>query len=151
MYDRVLPAYRFAAWLLSFALLACTSSSDFALDKVVDGVRIYLGVVPAEIVRGHPKEHPEGQMHDGAPAGSGQYHVMVALFDAKTGQRIDVAEVTAKVAGVEKKLEVMNIANAITYGNFFPMSGRGPSHIVVQIRKPGEPRVVEAQFAYKQE
>jgi hypothetical protein len=124
---------------------------DPAFDKVVDGVSIYLGVVPAEIVRGHPKEHPEGAMHGGAPAGGEQYHVMVALFDAKTGQRINDAQVTAKVADVEKKLEVMNIANAITYGNFFPMSGRGPFRIVVQIRKPGEPRIVEALFEHKHE
>ena len=130
-------------------MLACTPSVDSALVKVVDGVSIYLGIVPAEIVRGHPKEHPEGAMHGGAPTGGEQYHVMVALFDAKTGQRINNAEVTAKVAGMEKKLEVMNIANAITYGNFFPMSGPGPFRIVVQIRKPGEPRVVEALFDHK--
>ena len=48
----------------------------------------------------------------------GQYHVMVALFDAKIMQRIDDAEIKAKVSGSffggeEKKLESMNIADTI--------------------------------------
>lgn len=79
---------------------------------------------------------------------------MVALFDAKIMQRIDDAEIKAKVSGSffggeEKKLESMNIADTITYGNYFQMSGHGPFRISLQIRRPNAARVVEAQFEHK--
>ncbi len=56
--------------------------------QVVDGVAIYLGVMPAQIVQGHPKEHPEVGMHGGAPTRGDRVHVVVALFDNATGGRI---------------------------------------------------------------
>ena len=123
--------------------------------KVAEGVTIYLGIVSAEIVRGHPAEHPEGSMHHGAPPGPGQYHVMVALFDAKSGQRTTDSPVTARVssagggAAVEKTLEPMNIADSITYGNFFAMPGAGPYKIVTHIYRPGWSHVIEAEFVHK--
>ncbi len=43
--------------------------------QVVQGVAIYLGVMPAQMVRGHPK------MHGGVPAAGYEDHVIVALFD----------------------------------------------------------------------
>ena len=123
--------------------------------KVAEGVAIYLGIVPAEVVRGHPAEHPEGSMHRGAPPGPGQYHVMVALFDAKSGQRITDSPVIARVSStgggtrVEKTLEPMNIADSITYGNFFPMPDPGPYKIAILIYRPGLSHVIEAEFEHK--
>jgi hypothetical protein len=134
--------------------LAGAAVANDNLSKVVDGVTIYVGIVPAEIVRGHPKEHPEGAMHGGVPLGAEQYHVMVALFDAKTGQRITDADVKASVAGVGMTgspvtLEPMKIADTITYGNYFNMSGYGPFRIVLQIKRPDVARVIEARFEHK--
>jgi hypothetical protein len=65
-----------------------------------DGLRAYLGVVPAEIVKGHPSKHPEAVMHGGAPEGAHEYHIVVAIFDTATGDRISNATVTAKVSGL---------------------------------------------------
>src|SRR3974390_2942013 len=131
------------------ATLAHADSSNY--NKVVDGVAIYIGVVPGEIIRGHPKEHPEGAMHGGVGSTGSTYHLMVALFDAKTGDRITDAEVRARGTPVgmsteDKKLETMTIADAVTYGNFFVMSGSGPFRIALQIRRPNAPRTIEAQF-----
>ncbi|HVS27788.1 MAG TPA: hypothetical protein VHE58_10945 [Burkholderiales bacterium] len=122
-------------------------------SKVVGGMTIYVGIVPAEIVRGYPKEHVEGSMHGGAPSGSGQYHLVVALFDSKTGERVSDAEVRARVeelglGGEEKRLEPMLIDNTVTYGNFFRMPNTGPYRIVVQVRRPGSSRV-EAVFEHR--
>ena len=93
-------------------------------------------------------------MHGGAPLARGQYHVMVALFDAKTGARISDAQVDAVVAGVGAKgwsvpLQTMSIANAITYGNYFYMTGEGPWRIDLQIRRPGSTRAIAARFEHK--
>ena len=154
MYKRLLENLRRLAWLLVLSLFSGAAMANDNLTKVVDGVTIYIGILPAEMIRGHPKEHPEGAMHGGVPRGGEQYHVMVALFDAKTGERINDADVKASVAGVGAKgwpvtLEPMNIANTITYGNYFNMSGYGPFRIDLQIRRLNATRVIEARFEHK--
>jgi hypothetical protein len=151
---------RILAGLLASALLLLSSLAGSALadsgsdSKTVGNVTIYLGVLPVEMVRGHPSAHPEASMHGGPPTGSGQYHVIVALFDAKTGTRITKADVTARVSeiglsGEEKKLEPMAIADTETYGNYFRMGGRGPFRIRLAIRVPGQPREIAAEFEHR--
>ena len=75
--------------------------ADTESGYVVDhGIAIYYATIPAEIIRGHAKEHPEATMHGGIPRSRHAYHVMVALFDAQSLQRITDADVTALVAEV---------------------------------------------------
>lgn len=76
------------------------------------GLTAYLGVMLAEIVKGHPSSHPEGAMHGGAPTGPHEYHVVVTVFDTVSDARISDATVTAKASGLggfgsEKTLEPM--------------------------------------------
>jgi len=80
---------------------------DNSRHQVAEGVDIYLGVIPAEMILGHPKLHTEAEMHGGVPVGEHRYHVTVALFDAATGKRITGAQVKASVSelglsGIEK-------------------------------------------------
>lgn len=122
--------------------------------QVVDGVAIYLGVMPAQIVQGHAGEHEESTMHGGVPAGRHRDHVVVALFDDASGRRIEDARVTAAVMelglGPEwKTLEPMRIAGTITYGNYFDLPENDIYHIQVQIRLPGHPQAVEATFTHR--
>jgi hypothetical protein len=122
--------------------------------QMVDGVAIYLGVMPAQIVQGHPKKHPEARMHGGVPAKGHRDHVVVALYDNATGQRIENAQVTGSVMEIglgskQKNLEPMAIAGTITYGNYFDMPDNNIYHIKVQIRRPGMQGVVEAQFTHR--
>lgn len=120
--------------------------------RVVDGTTIYFGVVPADAIRRRPKDYPESE-YGVAPPGPQQYYVTVALFDANNGQRITDATVRARVstatgAGPEKVLEPMTIAASRTYGSYFAMAGGGPYMINVQIRRPGAPDAIQAQFEY---
>lgn len=129
-------------------------AADSATHKVVNGVDIYLGVLPAEMILGHPHTHTEPGMHGGVPAGEHRYHVMVALFDAATGKRITGAQVKATVSelalsGTEKTLEPMLIADTISYGNYFIMSRTGIYRIRVQVRRSGVAQAIEAEFEYK--
>lgn len=124
------------------------ASSDVAL---VDNTTVYLGVVPAEVIRSHPGEYPK--LAAAAPAGPAQYYVTIALFDAGNGKRIDDAAVKARVStatqgGAEQTLEPVTIANSRTYGNYFAMGGAGPYKITVDIRRPGNPNPLQAQFEY---
>lgn len=133
--------------MLATAVIAASSQS-----KVVDGMTVYVGIVPAQIIRGQPADHASGAMHGGASKGE-QYHMLVVLLDAKTGQRIVDAEVEASVAGFGKTgptvtLGLMKIAESVTYGRYFDLPGSGPFRIDLQIRRPNAARVVEAQFEY---
>ena len=82
--------------LLSMALaLAATPVLAFAAGapesqtmRQADGLEIYLGIIPAAMIRGHPAQHEEATMHRGLGTGVHLYHVMVAVFDAKSGKRV---------------------------------------------------------------
>jgi len=142
-----------AALLAAFSVLPAAvrgAEAANALQQVVSGVEVYLGVVPAEIVAGHPATHPERQMHGGATGG---YHVMVALFDHASGQRITDAQVSARLGppsqpGPETRLEPMTIAGAPSYGNFLDMTRGGSYRIDFQIRRPGRPEAIPAVFQW---
>lgn len=145
---------RFLRFALLAALLAAAVSASAAergYRQVVDGVAIYFGILPAQLVRGHPPEHPEGQMHGGAPVG--ENHIMVALFEEKTGRRIATAGVTARLTDnrgldVRKKLEPMVVAGAASYGNYFYMPGAGPYRIKLTIHLPGTAREIYTTFTW---
>ena len=123
--------------------------------KVIEGTEIYLGIVSAESIRAqHPKPDAESLMHGGIPRGKDYYHVNISLFDSKTKTVITDAQVEARVVdpladGETKKLELMAINNTISYGNYFRMPGKAPHTIIVQIRKPGTSRAIEAKFDFK--
>ncbi len=151
---RVSP--RYARWLsLVLAVLALNLPADAqsrrSLHQQVDGVDIYLGILPAEMIRGHPKEHPESEMHGGTPVG--MVHVMVALFDSSSGRRITGAVVTARMEWpdqyrIEKRLEPMLVSASPTYGNYFRVPDGGTVRIELQIRRPRQKDVVRATFRW---
>lgn len=130
--------------------VAADASENF---KVVDGVAIYLGVMPAQIAQGHPSEHPEASMHGGVTMRGHRVHVVVALFDNTTGQRIENAQVDGSVmepgfGSEQKKLEAMRIADSITYGNYFDMQDNTTYNIRARILRPEKP-VIEAKFSHR--
>lgn len=150
MSDRRFQWWHAALWLLGFAAAGVAAAAETANRQVVDGVAVYFGLLPAELVRGHPREHPESGMHGGVPVG--ESHVLIALFDDKTGKRIEKAEVTATITGPErlrlsKTLEPMTMAGTVTYGNYFYLTGHGPYQIAVRVRLP-DARQLTATFTW---
>jgi hypothetical protein len=120
---------------------------------VVEGVTVYLGVLPSEMVRGHPAGHPEASMHGGPTGRRGEHHVLISLFDAR-GARLENMEAQARVgeiglSAVKKALEPMQIAGAITYGNFFAMPKPGSYSIELDWRPKGEKTWTHAVFIYR--
>jgi len=116
-------------------------------------LEIFYGVIPAEVILGHPADHAERKMHDGVPRGAGHHHLIVSLFDGRTRQRVTDATVWTRVtepalAPQRKMLEAMTIAGAITYGNYFRMSGSGPYRIEIEIIRPGSTGPVKTTFEY---
>ena len=136
----------------SLLVVAVTAfAGDMAYHRVVDGVAVYFGIIPAEVVRGHPRWHPEGTMHGGVAVGAS--HLTVALFNDKSGERIIDAEISARITGergldARKKLEPMLIAGRRTYGNYFSLPGAGPYRIELSIRLPRAARSIDAEFTW---
>ena len=104
-----------------------------ANQRIVDGTEIFLGVKPVK---------------------DGVYHVTITLRDGRSQAAIDGAEVdvsiTNPVMGTEaRKLERVSIGKAVSYANDFRMSGKEPHVITVQVRRPGNPKLIETKFDYK--
>jgi len=137
--------------LLFLISIGSAYAAESTYKQTVDGVAIYIGIVPAELVRGHPPEHPEGAMHGGPRFN--ESHLTVALFDAKSGKRIGNAVITARVSdsrgvNAQRKLESMLIADSLTYGNYFPMTDAGPFRIELEIIVPGMKKPIRALFTW---
>ncbi len=132
--------------------VAVVQAADDA-TRSAGGLTAYLGVMPAEIVKGHPPGHPEQAMHGGAPKGRHQYHVVAAVFDSASGARISDATVTAQISGLglsgsKARLEPMEIAGTISYGGFFNLPGRDLYTVRLTIERPGAARAIDLNFKY---
>lgn len=108
-------------------------ASDSERHQVVDGMSIYLGIIPAQFVKDH------SGMHGGAGDKKHNYHVLVALFDSKSGERITDANVKATVsplgmAGSTKHMEAMH-GDIVSYGNFFSMQKPETYRILVEVQR----------------
>jgi hypothetical protein len=119
----------------------------------VDGIELFFGFVPAEILRGHPREHEEQIMHGGVPSGKGMHQLIISVFDAKTRTRITDAAVTGSVTEVgmatqNGKLEAMSFGGAMSFGNYFAMPNQGPYEIVVNVRRAGDGKTATTRFQY---
>ena len=142
-----------------FVPFGISTAADTGQRQVVNGVVIYLGVLPAQMVAMQPKGHHEADMHRGAPDWGEQYHVMVSLFDHVNWAPIAVADVTVtvtdsrtaghRVPGPRKQLERMTIADGVAYGNYFNMPGIGPYQVDIEIRRPGTQQLIKAGFDYR--
>jgi hypothetical protein len=136
----------------ALAMMSLAAADD--LYREADGLAVYLGLLPAEMVRGQPPRHLEERMHGGPPRGEHAYHLTVAVFDAGTGARIEDAKVEAEVAriglrGPRRTLEPMALADTITYGGYVTFGGRGLFRIRLWITTPDRPEPVGISFDHR--
>ena len=157
--DSAVARVRRAPWLAGPALILGLATAAHAQDagsyQVAGGMAAYLGVMPAEIVGGHPARHPETRMHGGLPEDAHAEHLVIALFDDASGARIEDATVRATVAGLGVTaitpitLEPMPVAGVITYGGYFAFPGADTYSIDLRISRPGRPEVTGIGFTYQ--
>lgn len=152
-------AFRAGATLLLgpaivLALAACQPRASQASSQVADGLRFDYGVAPSEAVTQHPTDHPEATMHQGPLPHS--YHVTLALFDAKSGARIDDARVALDLSGpghgpgrMTMPLDEMTINGAATYGGYVALPSAATYRMTFEVTRPGQGHSpVKARFAY---
>jgi cytochrome c5 len=122
--------------------------------KIVGGTEIYLGVLPAEVLRSYPKDSAERSMHGGVPSGTGHYHVNVSVLDATTKAPISGARVEIKIderglGGETKALMPMATSGVPSYGNYIKLKGKSQYVFTVKVQKPDSPQPVEARFEHR--
>ncbi len=118
---------------------------------------VYLGVVPAELLRAAPTlVDGDRTLHGGLQSlKPGTQHVMVSVFERATGKRVTDAKIAARVkrglldGSTERPLERMLTSDTVTYGNFFPMLELGNYKIEVEIGGPNGEAVQTVTFKYK--
>lgn len=141
-----------ALWATAASISNAVAQADN--QKTAGGITVYLGVLPAAMIQGHPKDHPEGTMHGAVPRGRDAYHVMAALFDATNGDRIETATVEGRVtplglSGVTHTLEPMQIAGTVTYGNYFTIRANEPYRILISVIRDRETKPVTLEFSHE--
>ncbi len=132
-----------------------TINPSFAIDKntnqhkTIDGISIFLGILPAEIIEGTRIS----DMHGGLPVGEYRYHVTIALFN-DSGNRLSNANISVQLTTSDSKseskiLEKMKFNNKLVYGNYFTLNESGPYRIKVIIKHPNYPKQIETEFEYQ--
>lgn len=143
---------------ISIGLCAIGSAASARADVVepyqkAGNLAVYLGLLPAEIAKGHPAGHPEASMHSGSSAGPRDVHLVAAVFD-EAGNRIENADVSATVLEIgdvdirRVRLEPMTIAGTVTYGAFVPFPQNQRQKITIEVRRPGETTGTKVDFTY---
>lgn len=123
--------------------------------KLVSGMDIYLGMMRAEAVRAaQAQAQKSGTSKVKVPAGKGYYHLNISLADNKTQTPVTDAQVTMRVSdGMTTETKVLGLVavnNSVSYGNFFKFASGSAYNIRTEIRRPGVPGTVVANFEYRQ-
>jgi hypothetical protein len=121
--------------------------------KTAGDYTVYLTVMPAEMILGPRAEQVPGASPQRAPALRDTHHVIVAIFDTRSGQSASGMDVKARVAalgfsGEKRALEPVRLGAGAAYGNSFPMLGRGPFRVDVEFRSRYGPHEQQATFYF---
>ena len=122
--------------LALLATLAGPAAAQGRQDR--QGIALYWGLVPEAVVS---QQHALADLHGGRPRGGGQvHHLVVALFDAASGRRIEDAAVRAQLSEIgvadepPKYLTPMTVNDQLTYGQMFTTAKEGPYRLRIFVK-----------------
>lgn len=142
------------ATVLAIPLAGRAADDAAGFRKEVAGFTVYMAVMPAPVLAGPaPSAEPGASPFRRAPAARDTHHVMVSLFESRSGRRVTDAQVEARVAalgfsGEKKPLEPASVGGAQLYVGTFPMLGRGPFRVDVEFRLRQSARPQRARFYF---
>ena len=121
-------------------------------EKIIGGLRIFVGFTPAEAMKAFPPGSVERKMHGGAPVGPGYYHLNVSLFDRMSNDPVRDAKVEARIeraglGGQTKTLELMSLGTA-SYGGYVRAAPQLSYEVTLRIRTADSPNPVEWRFEH---
>lgn len=125
---------------------------DIERHQVIDGLSIYLGVLPIQMVK---SEADELQLPAKVYSEKQRYYVLFAMFDQDSGKRIDNASVRVRVQALggldfsEKALKPIHVEKLVSFGNYFRMADPDLYRINFWVTPSGEHKTVSGSFAYR--
>ncbi|HEU0200455.1 MAG TPA: c-type cytochrome [Burkholderiaceae bacterium] len=122
--------------------------------KIVGTTAVYLGFLPAEVLRAYPKESAEQKMHGGVPSGSGNYHVNVSVLDTQSKQPVTGASVAIRVeepglSSESKNLQPITFNDVPSYGQYVKLKSKTQYVVTVTVQRPDLAQPVEARFEHR--
>jgi cytochrome c5 len=123
--------------------------------KLVSGMDVYLGMMRAEAMRAaQAQADKSGAAKLDVPSGKGYYHLNISLADNKSQMPVSDAQVTMRVSdGMTTETKTLGLVaanNSVSYGNFFRLSSGNAYNITTEIRRPGVPGSVVANFEHRE-
>jgi len=134
------------------------SASDLSWHEKSENYNVYLGIVPADMIKTTPSlVDNDKNLHGGvSKLSSNAQHVMITIFNRSTKKRINNATVIAEVSSgtllgrkkLEKPLEKMNTSGQLNYANYFDMPKKGKYKIELEIYESNKNGSDEITFFY---
>jgi len=152
--------YHSLTWVMRICLsvlfvvmaMPVAQAKDTQWHQVIDDVSIYLGVLPIQMAI---NEADELNLPAKVYGKKNRYYVLLAMFDQKTGKRIDNASVKVRVQALggldfsQKMLKPIHIEKVISFGNYFRMADPDLYHISFWVTPEGTSKTVAGTFAYR--
>jgi len=135
--------------VLALTGLMCLGSAGALAQASMerDGIVLHWGLMSTA---GLSQQQPIEQMYGGKPIHGGKvHHLVLALFDSKTGTRIDDAIVRAQLSepgivdGPPKYVPLMTVNDQASYGQVFGMVENGPYRFKVTVKLPQRGQPIE--------
>ncbi|WP_156968900.1 hypothetical protein [Arenimonas metalli] len=125
--------------LAAFVAIAHAAPTDQRQQN--ERITLYYGVVPAALSQAALAAHPPApDVHGTVRPAAGTHHLVVALFDTPTGQRITQATVTVRHtppqgAAMSKVLEPMPLGDALSFGTTLVIAEGRNHRLRIEVRR----------------
>lgn len=143
-------------WKAGLAAIALAASGHAAAqipgERIAGGLVFRVGLSSGQQVAAGAARGAEPMVHGKRPA-RGKDHLVLVLTDARSGERIADATVTADVnrSGVDHTrltLSRMDKSDAPSYGAWLELGQPGPYRIRIRAARPGQADPAVAEFNY---
>lgn len=134
------------------ALAGCAPKAVKGQSQVVEGVKFDYGLVAEAAPGAPPAGQPDMRMNGAPPAHANSYHVVLSVADAKTGQKLQPAEVTLSLSGpghpgvASVPMDPMTVDGQLSYGHYVQLPERGPYRLEFHVRPAGRHEPIKARF-----
>lgn len=134
---------------------ASSNEKPATQTTTVDGVTFYYGVVKGNTVKEHSTAHTEANMHKGPPASTASYHIVLALFETTSNQRITDATVEVRLgpsstpAYAWLQMEAMRDVGSESFGRYVELPNPGQYPVEFRVNKDGRTNLITARFTFE--
>lgn len=147
---------RLLALVTATAVLAAAgagAAEEATYRKRVGQFVVVLTVMPSELLGARVEPETPGASPRRPPSTGDTHHVVVSVFDSTSGLRLSRLNVQARVAalgfsGEKRDLRPIDIAGEVAYAGSFPMPGRGPFRVDVELATHSSVHRLQARFYF---